>query len=118
MTVTGLKSWKELLETALTAPEESPDSVEPMIYCETPISGDFPSSGVSHDDPMRNPCETPEKLQEERPRLVRTGPTTWVEEEESLSLCVFCQQDMIPGDVICCAEHRVLLDATPFEPQR
>lgn len=45
---------------------------------------------------------------EDRPRLVRTGPTTWEEAEWSRKLCVFCEAPAV--DVIACAEHRAKLD--------
>ncbi len=46
-----------------------------------------------------------------RPRLVQTGPTTWVEADWCKGLCVNCEQRLAPGDVIACSEHRAAIDA-------
>lgn len=44
-------------------------------------------------------------------RLVRTGPSTWMEAEWARGLCVFCDQPTTTGDVIACDDHRARLDA-------
>lgn len=119
--MTGLKSWRELLETPLKEDEESSGDVNPLRKCEIPKSGGFPSSGISHEKAMRKPCESPEKLPEIPPqRLVRTGESTWVEAEWARGLCVFCERPVAEGDVIACAEHRTKLDATvmPWDVER
>lgn len=113
----GLKSWRELLETPLREEEKTPEAATPMIYCETPETGGFPPSGVSQAPPMKNPCETPEKLPDRPSRLVRTGENTGKEAEWARGLCVYCPEPLAPGDVIACTWHRAQMDATvmPWE---
>lgn len=112
----GLKSWRELLETPLREEEKPAGDENSLIYCETPKTDVFSPSGVSQEDPMKNPCETPEKLAD-RQRLVRTEANTWKEAEWARGLCVFCDEPLVPGDVIACTWHRAQMDATmmPWE---
>jgi hypothetical protein len=53
-----------------------------------------------------------------RPRLVRTGPNTWVEAEWARGLCVYCPESTAPGDIIACAEHRATIDAIVMSWER
>lgn len=46
-----------------------------------------------------------------RPRLVRIGPTTWVEADWCKGLCVTCEEPLAKGSVIACVEHRRQIDA-------
>lgn len=46
-----------------------------------------------------------------RPRLVRTGPNTWIEAEWCKGLCVNCEEPTASGSIIACLEHQRQIDA-------
>lgn len=114
----SLKSWRERLATPLKAPEQA---VEEVDRPQTPQTTQTPDSlrvslrtEKSANRPQTPIATTPLNVSSDvssRPRLVRTGPNTWIEAKWARGLCVYCPEPLAAGDVIACAAHRRQMDA-------
>lgn len=79
--------------------------------CADPIAEGDLAYCAGHRAMVEAPTFTWERPDPDPPRLVRVGPTTWIEAEWARALCVLCPATVGEGDVIACPTHRIVLDA-------
>lgn len=110
--MTGLKSWRELLATPLPDPptedegENSGDGVRAQT-AQTAQTSDSLRVGLRTEE-SANRTQTSWL---DSPRLVRTGPNTWVEADWCKGMCVFCSEPLAEGNKTRCVEHQRQADA-------
>lgn len=115
----ALKSWRERLATPLKTSDQTPgEGDRPQTQKTTQTSNSLrvglrtPDSANRTQTPIDNdPLLHVRSDVRNGPRLVRTGPNTWIEAEWARGLCVMCPEPLKEGDVIACVEHRRQMDA-------
>lgn len=105
-----LRTWRQRIATPLKRVEEekSPETSPDKLTNRT--NPEVLRVGLSETD-IGQTSEMSDKPTDLEPqRLVRIGSNTWKEAEWARGLCVFCPNELAPGDVISCAEHRARMD--------
>lgn len=100
-----MKTWRELIAEA---PLRPPEDVSEETHRPKPKTPQKPDS-LRVGDPAKSPAKSDDVGPKEglpRQRLIRTGPTTWVEAAWCRGLCVHCDRPLAPGSVIACEEHQ------------